>query len=474
VRILRVMAAVLSDTQRALLRELPPIDQILAHSSWSKLVHVPPDVRRDACRAVVDCLRAGILAGNPVSVEFESVAKKCTAHAVEIVRPVLRRVVNGTGVVLHTNLGRAPLSEAALEAIGSSAGGYLNLEMDLDAGQRDNRMDRLGLAFSRVLGCGDVVVANNNAAAVFLALSALAGDRKKVVISRGELVEIGGSFRMPDIMDASGAEMVEVGTTNRTHLKDYEEAFKGGARLAMKVHRSNFSVLGFTKEVSVGELASCARSHDALVMHDLGSGLLRSAKHLGDDCVTASLAAGADLVLFSGDKLLGGPQAGIIAGKREVIAQIRSHPVMRLVRPGKLTMLALEATLLAWERDPKGGEIPCARLAAASREDLKPRAEALAQRLSSVAQGRAEIQVTETQATTGGGSAEDIRLDSVAVAIRPAPGEGSEAALAAALRQGEPCVVGRLEDGQLLLDVRTIFPKDEASIEQAFRRWTER
>jgi len=473
VRILRVMAAVLSDTQRALLRELPPIDQILTHSSWSALRHVPPDVRRDSCRAIVDCLRTEVLAGKPVQLGLDHVAQKCIEHAVEIVRPVLRRVVNGTGVVLHTNLGRAPLSEAALEAIASSAGRYLNLEMDLDAGQRDNRMDRLALAFSRVLGCGDVVVANNNAAAVFLALSALAGDGKKVAISRGELVEIGGSFRMPDIMAASGAEMVEVGTTNRTHLKDYEEAFQSGTRIAMKVHRSNFSVVGFTKEVTVEELASCASSHGALVMHDLGSGLLRSAKHLGDDCVSASLAAGADLVLFSGDKLLGGPQAGIIAGKREVIAQVRSHPVMRLVRPGKLTMLALEATLLAWERDPNGGEIPCARLASASRDDLMPRAEALARRLSDVAEGRAEIQVIETQATTGGGSAEDIRLDSVAVALRPAPQQGSEAALAAAFRQGDPCVVGRLEDGQLLLDVRTLFPDDDESIERALRRWME-
>jgi L-seryl-tRNA(Ser) seleniumtransferase len=343
--------------------------------------------------------------------------------------------------------------------------------MDLDRGQRDNRMDRLALAFSRVLGCGNVVVANNNAAAVFLTLSALAGEGQRVVVSRGELVEIGGSFRMPDIMDASGATMVEVGTTNRTHLKDYEQAFASGAKLAMKVHRSNFSVVGFTKEVSIEELSACAHEHGALVVHDLGSGLLRSAAHLGEDCVTRSLEAGADLVLFSGDKLLGGPQAGIVAGSPEVIARLRSHPVMRLVRPGKLTMLALEATLLAWERQPDGSEIPCADFAGRTVEDLRPTADDLAQRLSNLAGEAADIEVISTEATTGGGSAEDIRLDSLAVAITPGPGQGSDAALAAALRQGDPSVIGRTIEGRVVLDVRTLFPQDSAAIEVAFERW---
>lgn len=470
-RILGVMVASLSDKQRSLLRELPAIDQLLAQPCWGALHHVPADIRREACREVVRCLRAGILEGEPVDLDLGPVAQNCADHAAQIVRPVLRRVVNATGVVLHTNLGRAPLSDAALQAIAASAGGYLNLEMDLDRGQRDNRMDRLALAFSRVLGCGDVVVANNNAAAVFLALSALAGQGERVVVSRGELVEIGGSFRMPDIMEASGATMVEVGTTNRTHLKDYEVAFAAGARLAMKVHRSNFSVVGFTKEVSIEELGSCATKHGALLMHDLGSGLLRSSDHLGADCVTRSLEAGADLVLFSGDKLLGGPQAGIIAGRTEVIAKLRAHPVMRLVRPGKLTMLALEATLLAWERDPEGGEIPCADFAGRTVADLRPVAEGLAERLASLAGTAARVEVVATEATTGGGSAEDIRLESLAVAITPAEGHGSEAALAAALRQGEPSVVGRTLAGRLLLDVRTLFPQDSAAIESAFSRW---
>jgi len=465
------MPGPISDEQRALLRELPAIDQILMQPCWSALNHVPADIRRESCREVVERLRASILSAHPVDLTLSHVAGQCADRATQIVRPVLRRVVNATGVVLHTNLGRAPLSAPAIAAITASAGSYVNLEMDLDTGQRDNRMDRLGLAFSRVLGCGDVVVANNNAAAVFLALSALAGGGERVVVSRGELVEIGGSFRMPDIMDASGATMVEVGTTNRTHLKDYEAAFAGGARLAMKVHRSNFSVVGFTKEVSIEALSTCAHAHGGLVMHDLGSGLLRSNEHLGEDCVTRSLEAGADLVLFSGDKLLGGPQAGILTGRPEVIARLRSHPVMRLVRPGKLTMLALEATLLSWERDPTGSEIPCAELAARTVDELQPIADDLARRLAEIAGPAAQIEVVPTDATTGGGSAEDIRLDSLAVAITPAEGRGGEEGLAAALRRGDPSVVGRTSGGRVHLDVRTLFSSDIDAIEAAFARW---
>lgn len=467
------MPGPLSDKQRDLLRELPAIDQILLQPCWAPLTHVPADIRREACRQIVGGLRASILSAQPTDLALSHVADQCADRATQIVRPVLRRVVNATGVVLHTNLGRAPLSPAALTAIAASAGGYVNLEMDLDTGQRDNRMDRLGLAFSRVLGCGDVVVANNNAAAVFLALSALAGDGQRVVVSRGELVEIGGSFRMPDIMDASGATMVEVGTTNRTHLKDYEAAFVAGARLAMKVHRSNFSVVGFTKEVSLEALSTCAHAHGGLVMHDLGSGLLRATEHLGEDCVTRSLEAGADLVLFSGDKLLGGPQAGILAGRPEVVERIRSHPVMRLVRPGKLTMLALEATLLAWERSPNGAEIPCAELTARAVDELRPIADDLAWRLAEIAGTAAQIEVVPTDATTGGGSAENIRLDSLAVAITPNEGRGGEEALATALRRGEPSVIGRTGAGRVHLDVRTLFSQDIAAIETAFRRWME-
>ena len=460
-----------NEERRALLRQLPAVDQLLKRACWESLPHVPPDVRRDACRAVVDQLRAAVLNGESVKLDVDDVAQLCASRAAENVRPVLRSVVNATGVVLHTNLGRAPLSSAALQAVAGAAGGYTNLEMNLDAGVRDNRMDRLSGAFSRILGCGDVVIANNNAAAVFLALCALAGDGRGVAVSRGELVEIGGSFRMPDIMTASGARMVEVGTTNRTHLRDYTQAFEQGASLAMKVHRSNFSVVGFTKEVSIEELAEAARPHGALVVHDLGCGLLRSAPHLGDDCVRRSLDAGADLVLFSGDKLLGGPQAGIIAGRKEVVERIRKHPVLRLVRPGKLTLLALEATLLAWERSPDGREVPAARLAALSAAELRPRAEALASILRDAAGDLLDITVTDTEATTGGGSAEDIRLPSVAVALRPA--DGSENRLAAALRQGDPAVVGRIEGGRVLLDCRTLLAGDEDRITQALGRYLE-
>ncbi|MEE2828799.1 MAG: L-seryl-tRNA(Sec) selenium transferase [Myxococcota bacterium] len=456
---------------KAVLRSLPPIDRLLDHAAWASAPHVAPDLRREACRRIVDECRKAILAGEEPELDLDDLVARALTTALETVRPILRPVVNATGVVLHTNLGRAPLSAAALDAIQQSGGRYLNLEMDLDAGRRDNRMDRLSGAFSRILDCGDVVVANNNAAAVFLTLSCLAGQGQGVAVSRGELVEIGGSFRMPDIMAASGARMVEVGTTNRTHLADYETAFADGTTLAIKVHRSNFSVVGFTSEVSIEDLARSAKEHGVLVIHDLGSGLLRSAEHLGQDCVRRSLDSGADLVLFSGDKLLGGPQCGLIAGRPEIIERIRKHPVLRLVRPGKLTMLALEATLLAWERDPEGGEIPCARLAARAQEDLRSAAEALAGRIEGLVGDKAAVEVEAVESTTGGGSSEHIRLPSFAVSLRPATGMGSEAGLAASLRQGDPAVITRVEEGRVFLDLRTLLPGDDEAIAAALQRW---
>ena len=454
----------------AALRAIPKVDRLLDHAAWEQARHVGRSVRRDACRAVVEALRLAIRQGRAGAqdCDLDRVATQAVERAKADARPLLRKVVNATGVILHTNLGRAPLSDAALEAVASTAGRYANVEMDLDEGKRDNRMDRLGDAFARLLDCGDVVVTNNNAAAVFLTLSALArGDG--VVISRGELVEIGGSFRMPDIMDASGAATIEVGTTNRTHSKDYRAALEAGAKLVLKVHQSNFAVVGFTKEVEVEELAALAHEHGALLVHDLGSGLLRSRPGLGTDCVRRSLDAGVDLVLFSGDKLLGGPQCGIAAGTPEVIARLRSHPVLRLVRPGKLTMLALEATLREWERDPEGSGIPCAVMIARTGEELRSVAEELAGRAREVLGDRAEVELVEVESTPGGGSSALLVLPSVAVAITP--GIGSDQSLADALRRGDPAVVARLEEGRVLLDVRTLLPGDVEAVVAALGRW---
>jgi L-seryl-tRNA(Ser) seleniumtransferase len=456
--------------RRAAFRAIPKVDLLLAHPAWEQARHVGRSVRRDACRAVLDSLREAIAQGR-AGVEdcaLDRVAHRAVEQAKADTRPLLRPVVNATGVILHTNLGRAPLADAALAAVTATAGRYTNVEMDLDGGKRDNRMHRIGAAFARLLDCGDVVVANNCAAAVFLSLSALAKG-SGAVISRGELVEIGGSFRMPDIMHASGAAMIEVGTTNRTHSEDYRAALEAGARVVLKVHQSNFAVVGFTRSVEIEELATLSHEYGALLVHDLGSGLLRSRPELGADCVRRSLDAGADLVLFSGDKLLGGPQCGIAAGTQPVIARLRSSPVLRLVRPGKLTMLALEATLREWERDPEGSGIPCAAMIARGLDELRATAEELAARAREVLGDRAGVELVDVQSTPGGGSSALLRLPSVGVAISPV--EGSDQDLADTLRRGDPAVVARLEDGRVLLDVRTLLEGDVDAVVVALGRW---
>ena len=450
-------------------RQLPAVHLLLEHPAWSAAVHVPRHLRRDACRAVLDAIRRALQDGEAPDISLGSLAAAAVARAAADRRPVLQPVVNATGVLLHTNLGRAPLSGDAIAAIAESAGRYSNLELDLDEGTRGSRHEHLGASFARILGCGDVLVTNNNAAAVFLALQALAGGGAGVAISRGEVVEIGGSFRMHDIMKASGASMIEVGATNRTHLADYEGALDAGASILMKVHRSNFEMVGFTKSVGLKELADAAHERGALVLYDLGSGLLRSRPELGDDCVLDALADGADLVLFSGDKLLGGPQAGVVAGRADLVGRLRAHPVMRLVRPGKLTLLALEATLRAWEAEPDGAPVPVASLAARSMEDLKEHAGRLAQDARSILGDRAEVDVVPAESTPGGGSSAMLRLPSWAVRLRPI--HRSDESLAAALRQGSPAVIARREDGALLLDVRTLLAGDDERLRIALHRW---
>ena len=453
----------------AAFRAIPAIDRLLEHGAWVVAREVGRPTRRDACRAVVQALREAIAAGEATVADctVDVVVAQAVERARADVRPVLRRVINATGVILHTNLGRAPLSPAALQAVADTAGGYVNVEMDLDSGERDNRLDKVAAAFARVLDCADVVVANNNAAATFLALAVLAGDGSGVAISRGELVEIGGSFRMPDIMETSGAGMVEVGTTNRTWPKDYAAALDAGATVLLKVHQSNFAVVGFTHEVTIEELVELARPAGALVVHDLGSGQLHGDPTLGTDSVRRSLDAGADLVLFSGDKLLGGPQCGIAAGRQEVIERLRRHPVMRMVRPGKLTLVALEATLRAWERDPTGGEIPTAAMLARPLEDVTAAAQSLAAAIIHAHGDRYATEVVAVDATTGGGSSPLVRIASAAVAVTSS--QDSANAIADRLRRSDPPVVARVEDGRVLLDVRTLLSGDLENVVTSLR-----
>ena len=350
----------------------------------------------------------------------------------------LRRALNATGVIVHTNLGRAPLAEAALERVHEVGRGYSNLEYDLSAGARGSRQDHVAGVLRRLTGAEAALVVNNNAAAVLLALAALAEGRE-VVVSRGELIEIGDGFRIPDVLARSGARLVEVGTTNRTRAADYDRAVGPDTAVLLRVHQSNFRVVGFTELPSVGELAKVAKRHGLPLVDDLGSGALAQVED--EPSVRESLEAGADLVCFSGDKLLGGPQAGIVVGSAELVEKLRRHPLQRAVRADKLTLAALEGTLTLY-LDPElaAREVPVLRMAGEDARDVRTRAEKLAELVGG--------EVEETVARIGGGALPLAELPSFACAV--------EEELATPLRQGEPPVIGVVRDGRLLLDCRTL------------------
>lgn len=365
-------------------------------------------------------------------------------------RRSLRPVINATGVILHTNLGRAPLAAAAVEAIRDVADGYSNLEYDLDRGTRGSRYTHCVGLLRELTGAEDALVVNNGAAALVLALNTLA-EGKPAIVSRGELVEIGGSFRIPDIMAKSGARLAEVGTTNRTHVADYERALAEGA-VIVKVHRSNFALQGFVADVSLAELAKLAAPRDVPVIYDLGSGLLLSLERFGltgEPVASDVIRDGAAVVTMSGDKLLGGPQAGILLGRRPAIERIRTNPLTRALRVDKLTLAALEATLALY-RDPERAfrEIPTLAMISLDVGELRARARSIANRLSSQ---RIGCEVVQTDASVGGGSFPTARIPSVAVAL-----SGNPEHVDVRLRAAEPPVVSRILDGRALLDLRTV------------------
>ena len=365
------------------------------------------------------------------------------------VRPSLRRVLNASGVLIHTNLGRAPLAQAALDRVVEVGGSYSNLEYDLDAGARGSRQDHLGALLRRVVGGEASLVVNNNAAAVMLALAALAEGRD-VLVSRGELIEIGDGFRIPDVLARSGARLVEVGTTNRTRAADYERAITPETALILRVHQANFRVVGFTEQPSLGDLAAVARGAGIPLVDDLGSGALFA---IGDEATAAAcLAAGADLVCFSGDKLLGGPQAGILVGRAALIERVRRHPLQRAMRADKLTLAALEGTLaLALDPVRARAEIPVLHMIDEPLTSVRARAE----RLAEIVGGEVE----ETVARAGGGALPLAEIPSFACAI--------EVALFDQLRAGDPPVVGIVRDGRLLLDVRALADGEVAEVAAA-------
>jgi L-seryl-tRNA(Ser) seleniumtransferase len=408
------------------LRDLPSVDE-LARASDDPLAV-------DAARRVIDRAREEIQAGaDPGDLHHRLEAELAGAR-----RPHLRRVLNATGVIVHTNLGRAPLPEAAIERVHEVARGYSNLEFDLEQGARGSRQDHAVDILRRLTGAEAALVVNNNAGAVLLALAALA-ERREVIVSRGELIEIGDGFRIPDVLARSGARLVEVGTTNRTRAEDYERAIGTDTAVLLRVHQSNFRVVGFAEQPATTELAQIAKRAALPLIDDLGSGALVP---LPDEpSVRDALSAGADLVCFSGDKLLGGPQAGIVVGREELVQKLRRHPLQRALRADKLTLAALEGTLTLY-LDPELAlrEVPALRMVVEDVETVRARAE----RLAELSGGTVE----ETVARVGGGALPLAELPSFACAL--------EEELAEPLRRGEPPVVGVLRDGRLLLDCRTL------------------
>ena len=435
----------LPQVQRLL--EMPEAGPLLATASRAAVVA--------ALRAALAQVRAEFLApGDPAAIP---VPAEILARAAAALRsrdqPLLRRVINATGIVLHTNLGRAPLAPEAVDAVAEVAAGYSNLEFDLDVGERGSRTAGIEALLRQVTGAEAGLAVNNNAAAVLLALSALAGGGE-VIVSRGELVEIGGGFRIPDVIRQGGARLVEVGTTNRTRLADYRDAITPAARVLLKVHQSNYRIVGFTAAASTAELAMLARERDLLLVEDQGSGTLADLRRLGrshEPTVGEAVAAGADLVAFSGDKLLGGPQAGLLVGKRAAVDPLRKHPLLRALRLDKLTLAALEATLrLHLDEEGATRRLPVLRMLAQGEDTLQDRAERLAALLPSDASPRIE----PTTGYAGGGSLPDEGVRSRGVRVAAAGITADE--LARRLRAGRPAVVGRLHDGGLLLDVLAI------------------
>ncbi len=452
----------------AALRALPSVEEArLALEAHRVRVGAPPLAHPAvirAIRATLQAARAEIRAGGGAPTT-EALIERAQVAVARQSQPNLRPVINATGVIINTNLGRAPLSEAAVRAMAEVARGYSNLEYDLEAGTRGSRQAHVRDPLRALTGAEDALAVNNNAAAVLVALAALAAGRE-VIVSRGELVEIGGGFRVPDVMRQSGARLVEVGTTNRTRARDYAEAITAETALLLAVHPSNFRVVGFTETPPLAALAALARERGIALMYDLGSGSLGDTARWGlahEPTPRESIAAGADVVCFSGDKLLGGPQAGLIVGRAALLERIARHPLMRAVRIDKLTLAALEATLRQHARGLATHEVPVWRALAAPLAALRRRAEAWAEALR--AHGLAAV-VVEGESTIGGGSLPGETLPTVLCAIQAsdAPDGLDAGVLAARLRLGEPAVVARVYRDRLLLDPRTVQPSEDETL----------
>ncbi len=473
-----------SDSKPSVLRALPSVDMLLRTETARQLKPAVGAKHLAAlARDVTDLLRAEIReqtasskgknddGGYSREALLQEAARRLELAWQREAASGVRRVINASGVVLHTNLGRAPLSAAARQTISNEAAGYCTLEYDLDTGGRGARGARVEQLLCELTGAESALVVNNCAAAAVLILTVLARDGETIV-SRGQLVEIGGDFRVPDVMASSGTRMIEVGTTNRTRLSDYRKAINERTRLVMRVHTSNYRIVGFTSTPALGELAEVAHEAGLPLYKDAGSGALIDLSELGltnEPVINQSIAEDADVVSFSGDKLLGGPQAGLIVGRRKIVEQLRKHPLYRALRADKLALAALEATLDAHRRGASFSEVPALRMIAASYDEIKARARALVTRLRERGSlGKLSVEVIDGESAIGGGSAPltHPRTALIALSHGRMPAEDIEQAL----RRTSPPLIARIAEGKVLLDLRTVDPSEEGELETALVR----
>ena len=452
----------------AKLKNLPKTDEVVKHPAMENLLSTTArEVVVSAIREAIQEIRGKLKIGEDARVDIEAVISSVKNNLRVVDQKSLRRVINGTGIILHTNLGRAKLAGAATENVVQAAKGYSTLEYDVNAGARGSRHDHVNALIAQITGAQAAMVVNNNAAATLLCLVALA-NHKEVIVSRGELVEIGGAFRVPEIMETGGTTLKEVGTTNKTHLADYKKAINDNTGALLKVHTSNYRIVGFTEEVGIAELSALASAHHIPMIYDLGSGLLIDLQQFGLDepTVGKALADGADVVLFSGDKMLGGPQAGIIVGKKEYIDVMMQNPLARVVRVDKMTLAALEETFRIY-RDKKQAlvQIPVLSMITRPLNEIRTKAESLAADLADQCIA-VDFFVVDEIGRIGGGSAPMMDLKTMAVAVQPWNMNVTE--LEKKLRESEPPVIARIAGGKLLLDMRTISDDEIPLVKKVF------
>lgn len=449
------------------MRQIPSIEKLLA-----KLI-LQPEIQLFSrklvvatLRRVVDVARQKLKNNEPVEITEDSLLRQTKNNLLVLGKPSLRKVINGTGIVLHTNLGRAPLGERAMRMVNEVMGGYSTLEYNVDIGERGSRYDHVVDKICALTGAEDAIVVNNNAAAVLLVLSVLAKDRE-VIVSRGQLVEIGGSFRVPDVLRQSGAILKEVGTTNKTHLRDYEEAINEQTGLILKVHTSNYRVVGFTAQPEEGELIQLAHRHGLPVVDDLGSGTLQNVDQDSwhEPTVSECLAAGLDIVTFSGDKLLGAGQGGIIAGKKIYIEQLKKHPLLRAIRIDKLSLAALEGTIIDYLIADAYQVVPVQQMLNRKIEELQEQAEQLANMLRPLTTEGWQIKVVPLTSQAGGGTLPEVKFSSVGVSL--ASSKASASVIEKKLRNHSIPIIVRIQEEKILVDIRCLTVEDMNSIQEA-------